>query len=56
MLAVFEIACKLVVKALQHKNEIYGTEPSISGFKNKNFTELLQRHVETTGVWTFFNW
>ena len=41
---------KRILKVLQNKNEIYIWKPSISGSNNTNFTELLQRYLETTGV------
>ena len=54
MLAAFEFGQTYSKGTTKQKWNLW--KPSISGSKNTNFTELLQRYVETTGVWTFFIW
>ena len=54
MLAAFEFEQTFSKGTTKQKWNLW--KPSISGSNNPDFTELLQRYVETTGVWTFFIW
>ena len=52
MLAAFEFGQTYSKGTTKQKWNLW--KPSISESNNTNFTELLQRYVEATGVWTFF--